>query len=198
MIWGVGTGRCGTRSLAEDLGGLHEPQPWLGEDAIRAHHGDADARARTLERLAERAALPTPAIVDLKHSWVIPLIREVDPNPFFWWQARSPVECIESLLTGGAWTERDWHGTRKWFPSGWWEDGDTRFDRAITYWKGVNSLILDEYRSGGPNGWRVTTTHELRHHLNKYPTHVPLEPEQVQEVVNECGMLWIKMVGLQP
>ncbi len=37
MLWGVGTGRSGTKSLATTLGGEHEGVPYLrGEAAARA------------------------------------------------------------------------------------------------------------------------------------------------------------------
>ena len=33
MIWGIGTGRCGTKSAAKLFGGVHEPEPGLAENA---------------------------------------------------------------------------------------------------------------------------------------------------------------------
>ena len=52
MIWGMGTGRCGTKSLARVLDGVHEPMPWIRDEAIRSMYGDQVALARCGRRSA--------------------------------------------------------------------------------------------------------------------------------------------------
>lgn len=187
MIWGVGTGRCGTKSLAEDLGGVHEPQPWLGEDAILCHYGDKAARSRTMDKLRERFQSRKPC-VDLAHSWLIPEILEVDPGAMFIWVIRRPTQCVHSFLAGGSWTERDFHGTRKWYPRAGWPDDFTRFDKACEYWREVNMLIWEE-RNACPERFGVIQTERLVNHENKYPERIRYEFSD--EEINDLKLLEI-------
>ena len=110
MIWAPGTGRCGTRSLARVFGGVREPQPWFEAEPVEYALGRRDHEPFLRQRLTDRLALDVPAVVDLKHSYLIPLIVGVDPDARFIWLVRHPMLCIGSFLAGGAWTERDWHG----------------------------------------------------------------------------------------
>lgn len=113
MIWGVGTGRCGTHLLAKNLDGVHEPHPRIVADATKfwqeIHTGEL------LEKLRERMELDTPAIIDHKNSVVIPAILRVDPDAEFIWLIRDPADCVESSLRAKLY-KRDqsdhWDGNR--------------------------------------------------------------------------------------
>lgn len=168
MIWGIGTGRCGTRSLARLLSGIHEPQPWLAEDSVAyAQRGEHADHLKAL--LRGRLALDVPAVVDLRQSYIIPLIGEVDPQAQFLWLARHPMLCIGSFLAGGSWTSRDLHGARKLSPAEGWPAGATRLEKATWFWVAVNQRIQQDLeRTGAP--FEVWLTHELpaQVHENHY------------------------------
>lgn len=191
MQWGVGTGRCGTKSLAADLGGLHEPQPWLGPDAIEAYYGDREALERCTGKLAGRLALGAPAVVDLKQSYLIPLICEIDPAAAFIWMVREPLALVRSMLAGGWWTEKNRYGAWLWRPPEGWPEAATRFDKIVTYWCEVGRLIeRDLAACGAP--WQRRLTSELSHHENKYPSSPgwQLTDAETARVAAVCGPLW--------
>jgi len=166
-VWGCGTGRCGTKSLAADLGGLHEPKPWLGPAATAAYYGDEAAYRLCRERLHERLALGVP-VVDLKHSLLIPLICQVDPEAEFIWVIRDPAGCVASFLAGNAWTKAHaWPNL--WHPHGGWPEAFSRFDKALGYWCEVN-LIIGAALAVCGRPWEQRRTVDLTAHLNRYPT----------------------------
>ena len=180
MIWGVGTGRCGTMSLAKQLGGVHEPgglgrvMPWM-------RYGLAcDWESLSLD-LLERSEREVPVIVDPRHSYVIPLIREVDPDAQFVWIYRDPVECIESWLARGNWRDgSDDAGTRYspegGYPKVWW-----RFEKGIWFWREVNSRIRRDLME---RFQVVKCPDDLEEHENANPVgaKVRLSPEEVELV----------------
>ncbi len=193
MIWGLGTGRCGTKSLAAEMGGLHEPKPGLFGEAILAHYGNTVAREITLARLVERSLMDTPIVVDQKHSWCIPLIRTVDACPEFVWMVRNPVACVASLVSGTAFSRSDAFGVRKWHPEGFWPDWMTRTEKAAAYWLGVNKLLLAEW-SSRPEGevWTIRRTESLTAHENGYPGREDrqMPAADAAMVMDLCGSLW--------
>ena len=175
MIWGVGTGRCGTAGLAVQLGGEHERQGSVAELAAGGHR----------------------AVVDPAFWRVIPSIYEADPAARFVVIYRDPVEVVESLLSVGifrcefdelnkvpyAWNVRPpvWPGT--------WEP----YQKAAWLWRTINSRIME----------MVLTNFEVRHvseldtHLNKgvegkltfgvLQEKVRLTQDQRLWVLNYCG-----------
>jgi len=168
VIYGVGTGRCGTKSLAADLGGLHEPKPWLGAQSVAAYYGDEGAYRWCRARLEERLALGAPAIVDLHHSWLIPLICQVDASAEFIWVMRDPAGCVASFLAGNAWSKpTGW--ANLWHPYEGWPEAFSRFDKALGYWAEVN-LIIGAALAVCGRPWEQRRTSELTAHLNRYPT----------------------------
>jgi len=196
MIFGCGSGRCGTRSLATQLGGLHEPEPWLKEEPVQWQcDGDTDVRESLIANLTARAKKDTPIIVDLKHSYVIDLICEVDPYAEFIWMLRNPVDCISSLLNGGAWTKTDWHGARKWRPKGGWNDKVCRERRVLTYWIQINNLI---HRSLAESGmpWKLVLTESLTAHENVYSKRDRIDGELLEVVNFQCVPLYEKWSAL--
>jgi hypothetical protein len=56
-VYVLGTGRCGTTSLAEKLGGLHEPEPNIIHESTQFYLGKQDIQARLIDKLIERKKL---------------------------------------------------------------------------------------------------------------------------------------------
>ena len=185
MIFGVGTGRCGTKSLAVQLGGMHEPEPWLREEPAR-YKCDRDNyyRESLLEHLRTRSELPVPIVVDLKHSYVIDLICEVDPDATFVW-IRDPVDCISSFINGGAWTRTDWHGSRNWRPFGGWPKEISREMRVVGYWIEVNKMIENSLLKS-ERDYRLVKTESLTVRENVYARKFRIEGELLELVENTC------------
>jgi len=164
MIWGVGTGRCGTRSLAADLEGVHEPQPWFTDEPVRyLLYGLFEEQIK--ERLKERLSLGVH-VVDLTHSFVMPLIREVDPSAVFYWPVRDPFAFCCSILAGWQWTDNaDWGVRQLKPPTGWGEV--ERLDKAIYHWRRTNAVIFENIDF--TNGDKILLTENLKNWENKYP-----------------------------
>jgi hypothetical protein len=193
MIWGIGTGRCGTRSLAVELGGVHEPQPWFGPESVAAYWGDHAAQAACQQRLAARAALPVPVVSDLHQSWLIPLICEVDSQAHFIWMIRNPAEVVASFLAGNGWTAQNQYGASLWRPQGGWPESLSRFGKALTYWLEVNRLIAHDLQACGAP-WERRLTSSLQAHENRYPTSPDwrFTPQETARLVEACGGLWAR------
>ena len=171
MIWGVGTGRCGTRSLATYLKGEHEPKPWLKQEAAHYHRGldpDGEYERFLVGQLTERAAHDTPIIVDLKNSYVMDLIERVDPDAHFIALFRNPFDCIASFMQGGAFTDRDWNGDRKLQPKDGWGEETTRVRKVAYHWFETNHTIVEHLKNTG-RPWAVRFTHQLPVRENVYP-----------------------------
>lgn|GEM_PF-5757258 len=190
MIWGVGTGRCGTRSLATLLRGRHEPGCWDSQPVAYQHAGEHQDWLRG--KLQERLGLGVPAVVDLQHSYVVPLIEEIDPDATFIWMVREPVACISSLLSGGSWTRGDGHGRRKLSPAAGWSDVVTRLDKAIWYWLNVNQL-LDRVLARRPHELWLTSELPGSVHLNRYPQYWKPTDQDTTRIESETGALWAEL-----
>ena len=184
MIWGIGTGRCGTHSLAADLGGLHEPRPWIGAAAVEAYWGDATATAYCREVLLLRLAQDIPAVVDLHLSLLIPLICALDAQATFVWMWREPVGCVGSFLAQGAWTTPGKWPTL-WRPRYGWPESFSRFDRALAYWVMVNEMIAEDLARYAPGRWQRREPTDLRHHHGRGPQKAawPFTADETQRLV---------------
>jgi len=166
MIWGLGTGRCGTRSLAAQYGGLHEPKPWFKEEARNYWmHGEEELLRH---RIKERAKLDTPLVVDFKQSWCIPLILEIDPDARFVWLIRDAVDCVNSMVAGKWWSDRDWHGTRRIEPRAGWTPLDGRMNKCVWYWLTTNRIIDDHLSKLDDERYAILPTVMLKAHKNRY------------------------------
>ncbi len=103
MIYAVGTGRCGTKTIAHVLNGSHEPKPRIIQEANEYHLGDWQSLDALKQKLNVRAQLDTQLISDHKQSLVIPLIAKLDPTAHFVVLFRDPISSIQSFVR------------RKWF-----------------------------------------------------------------------------------
>lgn len=192
MFWGIGTGRCGTRSLAEYLGGLHEPKPWFKE--LPAKYAAEEITSEEMQELDdhihERASMDTPIIVDLKHSMIVPLIMRADPEARFIWPVREPFATIHSLLCGGAWTDQDWNGSRKLHPKGGWKD-EGRVDKAIWYYEHTYKNILGHAYKDAII--LTVRTEDIPVHVNEYPKdkRYYFSKEEAKKIVEKCWGLYL-------
>ena len=170
------------------MGGAHEPQPWFGQQAIDAFYGEPSARAQCHRKLADRLALGLPAVVDLHHSYLIPMIAEIDAGAEFVWLLRDPRTCIASLLAGGAWTRMNNDSATLWRPRDGWPVGETRLGKAIAYWIAVNQIILRDLQACG-RPWEQRLTEQLTAHENRYPGSAAWQytPAEAALVMEGCG-----------
>lgn len=102
MLWGVGTGRCGTKSLADQMGGLHEPEPSIKEEALERMSSGA-IMPTLIDKIINRSKLDVPIISDNKQSFVIDLIADYDKDAKFIWLLRDPLSTSISLASRGEW-----------------------------------------------------------------------------------------------
>ncbi len=193
MIWGVGTGRCGTRSLSKHLGGLHEPRPWPLWRA--AHHArclstDSDEK-ELLQILRDRLAMDTPAVVELHQSFCMDVIEKLDPAAEFAYIARNPALCVSSFLTGGGFTEQDTFGEYKAQPRNGFTT-ESRLERVIFHWVYVNTRILRHLeRTRRP--FRCWLTEDMGQTWeNKYPAHLKTDftKEEAAILFDKCAATW--------
>ena len=192
MIWGVGTGRCGTKSLAKELGGVHEPEPWYtDEPKTRWLTG---VESYTLKEMIKyKAQLDTPIVVDFKSSYMIGLILRVDPGAKFIWIIREPVQCIKSLLKGKWYGDTDKQGENLLEPWMGFNRGvydDSRFHKCCWYYHMVNEHIYRYKRYVSA----VYFTEDLEVHENKYPADITIDLTDIEldYIHKQCDSIYQK------
>ena len=192
MIWGVGSGRCGTKSLSLELEGVHEPQPWLDDLPVMWHlhrKGEGELLSRLKMRLDE--GLPC---VDLKQSYCIPLIKRLDPDAKFIVMFRNPILTISSLVAGGSWTEQDHHGTRKIYPKLGWGN-ENRIQKATYHWGCTYEIILNEFYKT-PYAFTFLNTNTLTHLTNTHPHSpgFPLTREASAQIMEDTMEIYTELI----
>ena len=178
--------------MASALWGLHEPRPWPRKSA-KAYHGDPEAIADTADVLLQRLQFRAPAIVDLHHSWCVPLIMDIDPDASFAWAVRHPADYVASALGGNWWkpeNEAGDHDNTIWHPAGGWPEGTSRIEKATRYWRAVNEMLMIHYVAAA-RPWRCHRTTDLPQHLAA-ATHgnPPLTGPERAAVMAHCGGVW--------
>lgn len=164
MLWGLGTGRCGTHSLAREIGGLHEPNKPIMVQTARAANGNNDAICRVRAQLKSFVDEGKP-IVNLHFVPVLPLILEVDPDPSFVWVWREYVDVMQSQLQPAHryWEEgyRDW--TEFMYPFNEWRFMPNYFqeEKGLWYWTAVNTEILRYMMLVERDAWHILHTDQL-------------------------------------
>lgn len=111
MIWGLGSWKGGTHTLAKELDLLHEPSPWVAQGAVGFHHRGSHFSTFTEARSKETAMVDTllarmhkceklgkAGCVDGAHGFLIPLILRADPDAEFVLVLRDPLEVVMSLV----------------------------------------------------------------------------------------------------
>jgi hypothetical protein len=168
--WGIGTGRCGTATLAIVNKGLHEPRPWFYEEATRYYWGERDEELmETLRRkVAQRIRSPYEMVVDQKQSLIIPLLVEMDPEAKFVWLIREPIDAVKSYMAFGYFRRE----TGKWDwqrvildiwrlrPQEGWPNGWSAESKCFWYWYEVNRVIERDLKETGAE-FEIIFTHDL-------------------------------------
>jgi len=106
MIWGIGTGRCGTKSYANQIGGVHEAKPRIYHTSYLYYKSGGGGEALLMDDLREHMNIGKPLIHN-RYSFVIPVIKKIDFSPEFHWLIREPKSCIESMYRYGFYTDND-------------------------------------------------------------------------------------------
>lgn len=170
MIWGVGTGRCGTKSLSERLGGVHEPKPWMLEHPAYYRRG-LIGPDECIKTILGRMELGASSCVDFKQSFVMDLIVKQDKDWRFVWIIRNPMECVSSFLSGGGFTKQDLFGERYIQPAAGWGDEKSQLKRIAYHWLQTNRMVHGYLQTLSPARFCALFTDDLgdSHWTNRYP-----------------------------
>lgn len=203
MFFILGTGRCGTLSLANTLLEqtacvcLHEPEPTLIEEAPAYRYGDF----RDDELVALLRATRSPMLNHKPYgesnqnlSLVIPGLEQAFPGSKYVWLIRSGLDVVASLVgrgeySGGLigrsyedctplqqrWIDGRIRGDRCGDVSQEQWGAMTAFERCCWYWSYVNRVIEQDLQAhGGKDRARLVTLEAL--------------PDQVDQLVDWLGL----------
>jgi len=156
MIYVVGCLRSGTQSIASITKGAREPHPKIVEEALTFYRGDYTFLSRLKEKLRTRKELDVPLISDHHQSYVIQIIKEVDPDAEFIVLLRRPHDVMKSLMA------RRWYRPDQWFHlrprQGWSGQQWTQLLKVGWLWTETYRVILREL-DGTP--FRLVATENL-------------------------------------
>lgn len=180
-IYVVGTGRCGTGSIAKIYGGLHEPEPKINSEAID-YHVTGKCSEILMDKLKIRRDMDTPMISDNKQSLVIDLIDNIDPRARFIWLIRNPVDCVTSFMRRGNHLKSE----RISPPEGKYSAYDN-IGMICWFWKEKNEVI-NKLLIG--RKYEVVFTEDLNERENSGGDSTPLSEEERDFILKECWSLY--------
>lgn len=164
MIWGLGTGRCGTHSLAKVLDGVHEPTPKYmkeGADYHRTGEGEQAVINILLNRM--KRYKNDKAIVDLHNVPILDLIERVDPKAKYVlvWREFNKVWRSQQLPGHQYWEPgyRDWDQFIS--PPDGWSPKDERHKKAFGFWHACNLICLDFFDTIDRDRWWICHAEEI-------------------------------------
>ena len=128
MQWCLGTGCCGTLRWAKMRDGQQEALQLSAMALAWQEDGSHE------EEIRERLAQQDVPYADHRLLYVLPLIREVDPEAHVTLLARNPQACIASL---------NYVGFSGGFSNGSWQAPNTGREGAMEYWLYYNNTALD-------------------------------------------------------
>lgn len=199
MRWGIGTGRCGTRSLAFQMNGIHEPKPWINglPNAWRKERRLSNRKKKIepiLEKIIdERSWLDTEIVVDFQQTLCIDLILKVDPDAEFVAVFRKPLECIGSFMVGGATQQTVSPIVHPLEPWNRWTDD---LFKIMFHYKWINHEIY-QLKLRLKDRVKVIKTESLEEHVNKYPKKYDWHPEIATYVSELCGPIYERLESCQ-
>lgn len=173
-VYVVGTGRCGTMSVSKQLGGVHEPYPWVVRESFYQGIGVngnigilalADPKIKVYKeelkkKLLLRSLMTVPCIADNRQSWIIPDICNVDSNAEFLVLIREPLGFVSSATRRGWYELGDMWDSYRMRPSSGWIDGWTTPMKLGWLWRETNRRIFEDLeKTGAP--FEVKFTHNL-------------------------------------
>lgn len=196
MIWGVGTGRCGTTTYAHLIGARHEPPPSIHMKQHIVYYYQLGAFRVSILDMLKGIHEHRRDNVDNGYSFVIPLIYEVDPMAEIHWLIREPKSCVNSMFRHG------FFGLRKGKPSiirvkpHEWPEGYDRLMQICWYWKETNERILKDARDP-----KIILTESLPREtvLGENALDIPMpewEDKHIEYLKSELEPLWRKINDL--
>jgi len=150
LVFAMGVGRCGTRSLASAFGSLpdvfsvHEPSPSLIELAEVSFRGHVVSLARLHELRRELDHFPYYLESSIWNCWLVPSILELWPHAQFIWLTRNVFEWAYSAYRRG-WYLSLAEETRETMvrlrPQPIWPGGISRWFKLGFLWQFYNDRI---------------------------------------------------------
>lgn len=158
MIWGIGAPRSGTMTLAYLRGGVHEPRPVVDQEVFEYTRNKIEGQLAI--KLAARAKLETPIVVDCTQTFAIPMIKAVDPAAEWVVLIRNPVDCVRSLLARGTYLLGTRGNDYRPRPEKWPEDYDF-IDKCAWYWKWTYKVVLRDLSQDFDHRVEIIRTEDL-------------------------------------
>ncbi len=163
MIYGVGVGQSGTRSLAKLMNGVWEGLPHICKEAVD-YYLTGVREPVLIDKLKERAKIETFFIGNNKQSLVIDLIHEIDPTATFVWQIREPIGNIQALRKRGSYLIEGPSRRERIFPRGGFGEFKDHFSKICWLWKEKNLLIEQMLKKLGVK-YRVVFADDIPYRL---------------------------------
>lgn len=155
MIWGVGTGHCGTRSLAQWLDVPHEPKRGELGDHMKTYFGslppELEQRLRQMLSTTEGRGM-----VDSHLSPLIYLIQQADPEARIVWVWRDYPHVRRSHMRIGV---RQFVNTIH--PTGGFNDWLSLEDKVWWYWYTCNMGIYQQLLNFKRDHWVIVEADRL-------------------------------------
>ena len=215
MFFVLSSGRSGSKTIAtvlnqfRDCVCLHHPQPELVLEATEFYYGDlaADGIAHVLR--TTRLPMIDGKIygeVNLQHSLLFPVIREVFPKSQFVWLIRDGRDAVDSMYCRG-WYDRSatsvpavWHQARLSgvrtgdFSEEQW-NGLTRFEKCCWIWRKYNEIIQDHLSRTPDELWRQVYLNALKSSVPSLAEFLGLHEAPNRIVVEKTNMARQPLVG---
>ncbi len=163
MVWGVGTGHCGTTLLANNMKGRHQPAPKLMCSAPEYYNYPERAPKGLYGELEKLRDLDTPIVVSHKYSLCMDAIIYVDPKAEFIWLLRDPSDTIRSDMQRGLYDRKtpDKWVTNRIKPTNGFPAYFQTIDKTIwRYWL-LNQAIEQTLLYVCEKRWRMQLSEEL-------------------------------------
>lgn len=187
MYYVVGSGRCGTRTVAKRALGKHEPKPSIINESYKYFKSKKDQENldQLKSKLLRRFCLDTNLISDCRQSYVIPVIKEIDKEAKFVVVYREPFSCVESYLNRSIFLRGSiWDRTRIHPPEGF----PKRFTRVMKVAWIVNEtyrIILNDLKDDDFHIFNVSELGNKIWNKNKSKKEYGFNEDEIQFILEE-------------